>query len=207
MKQVFRASLLLMSLLMIVAGAQSQGRRRQEPRYAEEEKAEKIRRISRRLMWVSSQSDLTQENRILNEAVSSLLERSQQVAAGSYLFERLESAMEDLLEASEKIVESRTPRPERGRETVDEVRGRTARELERSYFRIQQGDYFARQARDGNPSEYLMTARRIYQLARAEYDRGEYRRARSLADASQHVIEALESLAQAAVPVPDPPVL
>jgi hypothetical protein len=158
-------------------------------------------------MWVAMQPDLSQENRALNDAVSTLLQRSQQAAAASYLFDRLESATDDLLEASEEIIESRTPRSDRGRETVEEARGRTARELERSYFRIQQGDYFARQAREGNPTEYLMTARRIYQLARAEYDRGDYRRARSLADASRHVIDALESLAQAAVPIPEPPVL
>ena len=167
--------------------------------------------VSQRLNRLSSRPELlTQENRSLAQKVSTLLERSRQAPAGSYLLDRLESAMDDLLDASENILESRSGRGDRqgnrDREPdPDEARRSTARELERSYFRIQQGDYFARQSQEGDASEYGILARRLYQLARAAYDASDFSGARDLSDASRKVIDALESLAQAAVPVPDPP--
>jgi hypothetical protein len=54
---------------------------------------------------------------------------------------------------------------------------------------------------------YLLTARRLYQVARAAFDTSDYRRARQFAEAARDVISGLESLAQAAVPIPVPPTL
>jgi hypothetical protein len=168
-----------------------------------------IAEVSQRLSGLSSRTNLSQENRSLAQKVATLLERSRQAPAGSYLLDRLESAMDDLLDASEDILESRSGgggQGNRGRQPdPDEARQSTARELERSYFRIQQGDYFARQSQESDASEYGILARRLYQLARAAYDASDFPGARDLSDASRKVIDALESLAQAAVPVPEPP--
>lgn len=181
-------------------GAQSDTRR---SRRTEERKADSLKRISRQLDRLSSRTDLAQEHRFLYGQVSALLARSRQAAAGSYLFFRLESAMERLLDASEQILEAGHERDRN--ESTQEVMRRAARDLERTYFRIQQGDYFAQQSQESSAPEYVLTARRLYQLARAAYDARDYGRARDLAEASREVITALESLAQAAVPIPEPP--
>ena len=192
-------------------GLLAQGGRRSDRGTPEQRKMQMIAEVSQRLSRLSSRPELlTQENRSLAQKVSTLLERSRQAPAGSYLLDRLESAMDDLLDASENILESRSGRGDRqgnrDREPdPDEVRRSTARELERSYFRIQQGDYFARQSQESDASEYGILSRRLYQLARAAYDASNFSGARDLSDASRKVIDALESLAQAAVPVPDPP--
>ena len=196
------------TLVLLFAAAlhlQAQGEERRSRR-SEQRKAESLARFSERLSRLSSHPDLTPENRFLHEQVSALLERSRQAPAGSYLSDRLESATKDLLDASEHIVESRESRRERDDER-EEARRRAARDLERSYFRIQQGDYFARQSQERNATEYLLTARRLYQQARAAYDRGDYSQARGLGEAARDVISGLESLAQAAVPIPEPPQL
>jgi len=207
---VIRPALVAALLLMAAPGLAAQGGRRSDRNSPEQRKAETIRNTSQRLSRLASRLDLSQENRILGQKVSALLERARQAAAGSYLLDRLESAMDDLLDASEEILESRLDLRERQgnrdrRQDPDEARRATVRELERSYFRIQQGDYFARQSQETNAQEYVLLARRLYQLARAAYDAGDYLGARGLSEASQKVIDALESLAQAAVPIPEPP--
>ena len=171
-------------------------------RRSEERKARSLGRVSRQLDRLSSTPDLSQESRFLHEQVASLLERSRQTAAGSNLFYRLESAMENLLGASEQILRTRP----RERDTnIEAARRRAVRDLERSYFRVLQGDYFARQSQESNAAEYVVTARQLYQLARAAYDQGDLRRARNLAEASRRVTSGLEDLALAAVPLPEPP--
>jgi hypothetical protein len=183
------------------AWAQGDDRR---SRRDEQRKAESIQEISQQLSRLSSRPNLLPENLFLHAQVSALLDRSRQAAAGSYLLDRLESAMDDLLDASEHILESSDERGSR-RETTDEENRRTAKDLERTYFRITQGDYFAEQSRESNATEYVLTARRLYQQGRAAYDAADYRRSRRLAEAAQEVISGLESLAQAAVPTPEPP--
>ena len=198
-------------LLMTASGLAAQGGRRSDRSTPEQRKTETIRNISQRLARLSARPELlSQENRSLIQKTSSLLERARQAAAGSYLLDRLESAMDDLLDGSEEILESRLDlRNQLGirdrRQSADEVRRETVRELERSYFRIQQGDYFARQSQESDAQEYVLVARRLYQLARAAYDAADYVGARGLSEASKKAIDALESLAQAAVPIPEPP--
>ena len=192
---------LVLALIFNAALTLEGQRRRSTP---EERKAETLQDVLTELNRLSAMPNLSQENRFLHERVSSLLELSGEAPADSDLLDRLESAMDDLLDASEHILDLSTDRLGRN-ETVEEIRRRTARQLERTYFRIQQGDYFAGQSQESNGSEYVLTARRLYQLARAAYDAEDYRRARTVAAASREVIDALESLARAAVPIPDPP--
>ena len=207
---VIRFALAVVLLLMAAPSLAAQGGRRSDRRSPEERKTESIRNTSQRLSRLSARPDLSQENRILGQKVSALLERSRLAAAGSYLLDRLETSMDDLLDASDEVLESsldlRNRQGNRNRQQdVDEARRSTVRELERSYFRIQQGDYFARQSQESDAHEYVLVARRLYQLARAAYDAGDYAGARGLSEASQKVIDGLESLAQAAVPIPEPP--
>lgn len=182
------------------------GGRRSRRLNPEETKTERLRRVSQRLNRLSSTPNLSQENRFLHEQVFFLLERSRQAPAGSYVFDRLHSAMGVLLDASEHILRSGQTRND-GDDNTEEAKRRIVRDLERTYFRIQQGDYFANQSQERNAADYVLTARWLYQLARATYDQGNYSQARRLADASREVISGLESLAQAAMPNPEPPKL
>jgi hypothetical protein len=205
-----RLALVIALLLVAAPTLAAQGGRRSDRRSPEQRKAETIAEVSQRLSRLSSRTDLSQENRTLAQKVSSLLDRSRRATAGSYVLECLESAMDDLLDASDEILESRLDLRTAGRDrnrSVDEARQDTARELERSYFRIQQGDYFARQSQESDGQDYVLLARRLYQLARAAYDDTDYPASADLADASRKVIDGLESLAQAAVPIPEPPTL
>jgi hypothetical protein len=209
---VIRFALAAAILLLAAPGLAAQGGRRSDRSSPEQRKAETISDVSQRLSRLSARPELlSQENRTLGQKASALLERSRLAAADSFFLDRLESAMDDLLDASEDILESRVaPRDGQGgnrdrRPDADEARRDTARELERSYFRIQQGDYFARQSQERDAQEYILLARRLYQLARAAYDTGDYSGADRLSEASRKVIDALESLAQAAVPIPIPP--
>jgi hypothetical protein len=199
-----RASIFILILLAGTATHLQAQRSERQIRRDEERKMESLREVSARLNRLSSRPNLVQENRFLHEQASALAERSRQAPAGSYLLARLESAIDGLLDASEHILESSdTPRDRL--ENSGEENRRTARELERTYFRITQGDYFAAQSRENNAREYVLTARRLYQQARAAYDASDYRHARRLAEAGQEIISALESLAQAAVAAPEPP--
>ena len=173
-------------------------------RSEEQRKTENIETNARRLDVLNSQTSQPPEAVFLRLQISDLLNRARQAPAGSYLFDRLDSAVDNLLDASEDILE--LPRDGRNRrENPEQDTRRAARDLERAYFRITQGDYFANQSRESNAAEYVMTARRLYQQARAAFDAQDARRARRLADAAQEVISGLESLAQAAVPIPEPP--
>jgi hypothetical protein len=209
-----RCALTLALILAAAPGLAAQGGRR-DRRTPEEQKAENIREATQRLSRLAARTDLTPENRTLNQKATALVDRSRNAPADSYLLDRLESAVDDLLDASEQIIEARLPGGgnggrggDRGRiRTPDEARRETVRELERSYFRIQQGDYFARQSQEADANDYLVVSRRLYQLARAAYDSGDYGAAHGFAEASEAVIQGLESLAQAAVPVPVPPQL
>jgi len=186
-------------LVLMIVGVLAADRKRS----ADEEKLEALEEFSGRLSRLSSDPDLTEEQRFLHERVAELMTRAREAEAGSYLFGRLEETMDDLLDASGELRQAR--RNEGG--SNEEGQERTARDLERTYFRVRQGDYFARQSGDSHADDYIRLAQRLYQQARAAYDIREFRRARSIADAAREVIEGLENLAQAAVRVPEPPKL
>jgi hypothetical protein len=177
-------------------------------RSAEEKKLEELDDLTRRLNRLAADAGLVDEQRFLHDRIGELLQTAREAPGDSYLFGRLDDAIDDLLDASDELRDARRPR-DNGDDDGDEDkdRERTARELEQTYFRVTQGDYFARQSRDAHGNDFVRTAQRLYQQARAAYDAREYRRARHLADAAQEVIEGLENLAQAAVRIPEPPKL
>jgi hypothetical protein len=183
------------SLVLVIAVALATGAAAQD---------DPLRDTVQRLRALTSRTDLTPENVFLHEQIGILVDRSRRAPAGwSFLVERLDLAMKDFLDASERIVESRSGRL--GDDRSEEMRFLMARDLERTYFRIQQGDYFARQSQGSSGAQYVRVARRLYQVARAAYDDREYARVRLLSEASRDIIMGLERLAQAEMGVPDPP--
>ena len=162
-----------------------------------------IKQVSERLSQLMARSGGTDETAFLHDQAESLIERWRSAPAGSFQAERLELAADDLLDASEHLLAARSLR--NGGNADEETRRLMARDLERTYFRLQEGGYFAGQAQERNAAQYVVTARRVYQLARAAYDERDYARVRLLSQAAREIISGLERLAQAAFGVPDPP--
>ena len=177
-----------------------------EKKSDEQEKIEDLNELTDRLNRLASRPDLSEEQLFLHARVSELLDRARQAPAGSYLFDRLDSAIDDLLDASGELERVKTPDDDVEREDREaEAQRRTARDLEGAYFRVQQGEYFGEQSGDPKAGEYVRLAQRLYQQGRSAYDSGKYWRARQLADAAREVIDSLEGLAQAAVRIPELP--
>jgi hypothetical protein len=200
-RQAILSSVLLACCLAVSADDERPRRGR-----AEQRKAEELRKLASRLKKLPRERT-SAEQQFIQARAADLWKRAGAASAGSYLFGRLAAAADDLLDAGEEL--ARRDRVDDDDDDDDERdrRRRTAQDLQRAYFRTTQADYFVRQSREADGPAYARTARRLYQLGRAAYDRGDYRRARRYADAVRNVIEALENLAQAAVPVPEPPVL
>ena len=180
-------------VLILVAALATGGAAQEDP----------LRDTVQRLRALTSRADLTPENVFLDEQVGLLIERCRRAPAGSFVVERLDLAMKDFLDASERISEAKSGRL--GDDRSEEMRFLMARDLERTYFRIQQGDYFERQSQGSSVTQYVRVARRLYQVARAAYDDREYARVRLLSEASRDIIMGVERLAQAEIGVPDPP--
>ena len=75
----------------------------------EEEKLEDLNELTDRLNRLASKPDLSEEQLFLHARVSELLARARQAPAGSYLFDRLDSAIDDLLDASGRLERIKTP--------------------------------------------------------------------------------------------------
>jgi hypothetical protein len=195
---------LLGGLAALLAGG---GWGAQRNRRAEERKLKELNESSERLNRLASGSAVSEEQLFLHERVQELIVRAREIEAGSYLFARLAEAMDDLLDASEELRDARRDRRDDDDDDEQEAQERTARDLEQTYFRVRQGNYFAEQSGDPQGKSYVRLAHRLYQQARAAYDGKRYGQARDLADAAREVIEGLENLAQAAVRIPDPPKL
>jgi len=173
---------------------------------AEKRKLDDLNELTDRLNRLASKESLREEQRFLHDLISRLLVDAREAKAGSYRFSRYESALDDFLDGSEELQEM-VDDDDSEEDSEPDARRRTARELESAYFRVKQGDYFADQSKSPDAGAIVRTAQRLYQAARREFDEGRYWRARRLGDAARECIDGLESLAQAAVEVPDPPKL
>jgi hypothetical protein len=196
---VHRKWLVFALLLGAAGGGRVIAESRQER--AENKKKERLGELTRELRKLNGLTAPSAEQAFLHQRASALLGRAKELPAGSHEFDRVRRAVEDLLEASDEISKAR--QAPRGNEEDDQEE--TARRLERTYFRIQQGDYFARLSGELDGGDYVRHARRLYQQSRSAYDAGEWRKARRLAEASSEIIGALERLAQARVRIPEPP--
>lgn len=156
-------------------------------------------RIERKLRVAGADADLD----FIRERARELLGRAAAESAKSYRYDRLEEALDDLLDAGEELAELLRE----GNKRDTEGQRTTALELENAYFRVTQAEYFARLSDDPQGKDYVRLARGLYQKARREYDAKQYWRARRYGDASREIVNTLEALAQSVVRVPDPPEL
>jgi hypothetical protein len=166
-----------------------------------DKKVEKLDELSARFNRYSTDPLKTPEREFLHERIDELLRRARKTD-DDYVFGRLAAAIDDFLDASEEIEDAFDERPD-----DDDTQERSARELEGTYFDLMQGEHFARQSGDASGEEYVRVGRRLYQTARAAYERGEYAKAYDLAEAASEIVDGLEGLAQAAVRIPTPPKL
>jgi hypothetical protein len=166
---------------------------------------QRLRNLESRARKIAAPAGAGEASTFLQHETQRLIERCRVLTPSSYEFARMLEAVDDLLDAREDMQEDARVNTDRTKE--EKSRGDSAKRLERAYFRVQQGGYFAKLAADNHTSEYIRLSRRLYQQARAAYDAREYRRANSLASASSELINVLENLAQAAVRKPEPPEL
>jgi len=156
--------------------------------------------VARRLGGVHSTGATTDQILVLAKAY---LEKSAQLAASrSFASNRTLAAADALVHAAEHqshLAEKAAPElPEK-----EEV----SRHLEQVYFRLQQADYFVKESADGNTKSIAGFARGYYQNALRALERDDRPTADECAKSVEDLMRALESLAQAAVPVPIAPKL
>ncbi len=77
--------------------------------------------------------------------------------------------------------------------------------LEMAYFRVQQADFFYEQSHDAQAKPFPKWAKDFYQLAARDIERQDMVAAEVNARCAEEVVRVLESLAQAAAPMPPPP--
>jgi len=70
-------------------------------------------------------------------------------------------------------------------------------QLQRTYFKIQQADYFLSQAHDARAASFPKWSNDFYQLAVRAYERHDLRAADENAKSAEDIVRALENLAQA----------
>jgi hypothetical protein len=162
----------------------------------------RTRSLEKRAKRIPGARDKTAE--FLAGESSILLQRVRQSKTDSYVVDRLLEALDDLLDAREQLEKARR-QSEDNESGGRERRGKTARRLERTYFRVRQADYFAKLTGEARAPSYVSYARELYQRARTSYDKGRNEQAERLAEASGELVNVLENLAQAAVRNVDPP--
>lgn len=195
---MLRTVLATVAVLAVLAGG---GLLADDDDKREERVREKIYDLAEKLgRRVFAYADSTEEQKWLHDQAGDLLERVKLARNEEYRFDRLARATDALLEASERILESREEEANDKDDKKD-----AARDLERDYFRVQQVEYFAKQSKEANAQEYVTLARSLYQQARRAFDAAQYDRAENLGDAASYVVRALEYVAQAAVREREPP--
>jgi hypothetical protein len=195
-----RRNLLAVAAIVVAASVAGPAARAWDEKKTEKRQEEKLKKLTEELARRQSAAQPSELVRFLNARAAVLLDRARQSRSDNYVFERLVSAADDLLEAVEDVVEAASES-----ETIPKEKNETARRLERYYFRVQQGDYFAARSGEADAAVWVKHARSLYQQAREAYDAGQFKRARRLGDAADSIVDALESLAQAKVRVPEPP--
>jgi hypothetical protein len=195
------SAILLGALAAAVLSATALAEQRRKESAALRKQRERLEEVSKKLARRLTVPEPSETNKFLHTRATGLIERARDSFADEYRFDRLVRAADALLESSENIFESRKPE----RDKDDDDREETARNLERSYFRVQQAEYFAAIAKEKDVGEYVRLCRMLYQQARSAYDAQEYHKARQLADAAADLVSGLERLAQAAVRIADPP--
>ncbi len=169
---------------------------------SDRDKQERLDHLNKALYWWTSLPEPSPENVFLHARAGDLLERTKQVRANNFQFDRLARAVDSLLRASERVFGAR-----KATQIDDDDRRNAAEFLQRCYFRVQQADYFADLSGEKDPKKYVTFTRSLYQQARGAYDARQYDRAQMLGEASSLIVTALENIAHASLNSPDPPVI
>jgi len=199
-----RVLTLFLTMVLLAVGAAQADRRKEgegDKARVEKKQRDKLESLSRRLAKHVTKPGPGELNSFVNARAFALLERARQAKGDSYRFDRLVRATSELIEAGERVSDSAEPDNETGPKDQEEA----ARRLERSYFRVQQSEYFAHLSGEPDADTYVKYCRSLYQQARTAYDLQQYRKARKLGDAAADIVSTLENLAQASVRVPEPP--
>jgi hypothetical protein len=114
--------------------------------------------------------------------------------------DRFAEAADALLHVAEHQQHLRAGAGPKGAPPAEAVRDH----LQRVYFRVQQSEYFQRQSRDARAISLPKWARDFYGLASRQYEQRDFIAADENAKCAEEVVKALENLAQAAVPMPEP---
>jgi|WetSurMetagenome_2_1015567.scaffolds.fasta_scaffold65179_2 hypothetical protein len=131
-----------------------------------------------------------------------LLDRAKQTRDNPFKFGRLLNAANALLGAGDLIVKSR--KKDLPRQDWD-YWGMTGATLMNCFSHIRQADFFAPMSGEKKSEQYVATAQALYQQAGSAYGAREYQKAMLLSQASESIVFALESIAQASIPMPKPP--
>ena len=191
----------LLLLASVLSGPMQAGDDERDKR--ERRQREKIGDLEEKLAERHRYPKPSREQVYFHAQAAALLKNLKELRRDSYRFDRIARATDALLEASQRIFEAR--RQTKGKDEHD--RREAALDLQEDYFRVQQADYFARQWGSREAGNYVRHARSLYQQARRTYDKNELDKAERLGDAASYVVRALENLAQAEIPVPEPPPL
>jgi hypothetical protein len=157
---------------------------------------------TKRLEQLKSTSQPGPEIEFICSRTADLLERSKQSRDNPFKSERLLNAANALLGAGDLIVLSR--KTDRPRQEWD-YWGMTGTALMGCFSRIRQADFFAPMSGEKKSEQYATTARSLYQQAGSAYGSRDYQKAMFLVQASESIVFALESIAQASIPMPKPP--
>jgi hypothetical protein len=155
---------------------------------------------SKRLESAKSAKPSGKEYEFIFPAVSKLLEQSKEERENPFRLERLLFASDALLNAGDFISWSHNKN-----HTTQDYWHVIDMDIQGCFYRVQQADFFAPLSGEKNSKQYIELARSLYQQARSAYDDRNYDKAQNLSKASESILIALESIAQAAIPVPKPP--
>lgn len=196
--QKLMAGLMALWMASVSWGGEKKGGKKKGPP-PEVTASQRIERVRHRLAEVSVPDDTA---RSLEATAHQLLaDAERHLAAGQISpAQGLTDAAEALTRAVDHIRHSRdnSPKGYPSREAQ-------AERLERTYFRLQQAEYFQKQSRDPRAKGLVQSARQFYQKARRAYDLRDSRGADEYAKVSEEVVKALERLARTAMPTREPP--
>jgi len=211
MNSMLRKLALLIPVMAGIAPALAQGvyhmeqrgqRGRENREWGGRTSQERLAFLEKMLNWRANAPDPSPENLFLNARAGDLIEQARQAEGNSFQFDRLASAAENLMRASERISAAA-----KATRVDDNERRDASMLLQKCYFRVQQAEYFAGISRVKDAKKYVGHTRSLYQQARVAYDARQYDRAQMLGDAASLIVMALENIAHASLRIPDPPII
>ena len=158
---------------------------------------------TKRLEQLKSAKEKGSEIKFIIERTSDLIERAKKERDNRFRYERLLNAANALLGSGDLILlsQKKPTLPMRERDYWN----MTGTTLMVCFSRVRQAEFFAPMSREKKADEYVKMARTLHRQAGDAYGAHNYHKAMLLAQSAESIVFALESLAQAAIPMPKPP--